>query len=244
MSVERARGRESGGVNNIVLFTASGFDITTPIKEFHNGTCLHLVSNFGSITMAHLIMSRVSSIDFFNLLDKELRTAVMCAIVGGKNDILKLLVQCGADLTIKVRGPYSLPTPNLDKFSKLITFRHPKGTDGMTALHLAAKTANLEALQILLDSYRECVSLYQLEKYLNTIDDGGWTAIVWAADLGNAEMVSALLNCGANPNICDAENNTALHWATLSDNIDTVMLFLQHGGCSLGTQNINGDTPL
>lgn len=114
----------------------------------------------------------------------------------------------------------------------------------MTALHLAAKSANLEALQILLDNYRECVSLYQLEKFLNASDDGGWTAIVWAADLGNAEMVSALLNCGANPNICDAENNTALHWATLSDNIDTVMLFLQHGGCSLGTQNINGDTPL
>lgn len=193
--------------------------------------------------MAHLIMSRVSSIDFFNLLDKELRTAVMCAIIGGKNDILKLLVQCGADLTIKVRIYSTFILSNQFYFFQFYC-EIQKGTDGMTALHLAAKSANLEALQILLDNYRECVSLYQLEKFLNASDDGGWTAIVWAADLGNAEMVSALLNCGANPNICDAENNTALHWATLSDNIDTVMLFLQHGGCSLGTQNINGDTPL
>lgn len=96
--------REANRIKNSThYFIASGFDITTPIKEFHNGTCLHLVSNFGSITMAHLIMSRVSSIDFFNLLDKELRTAIMCAIIGGKNDILKLLMQCGADLSIKVR---------------------------------------------------------------------------------------------------------------------------------------------
>lgn len=81
---------------------ASGFDITTPIKEFYNGTCLHLVSNFGSIKMANMILSRVTSIDFFNILDQNLRTAIMCAIYGNKNDILKLLVQCGADITIKV----------------------------------------------------------------------------------------------------------------------------------------------
>lgn len=118
-----------------------------------------------------------------------------------------------------------------------------KGTDGMTALHLAAKNGNLKAIHIMLDNYRNSASLYHLEKFLNTSDDGGWTAIVWAADLGNSEMVSALLNCGANVNICDAENNTALHWATLSDNIETVMLLLQNG-CNLGTQNINGDTPL
>lgn len=83
---------------------ASGFDITTPIKEFYNGTCLHLVSNFGSIKICHMILSRVTSIDFFNILDQNLRTAIMCAIHGNKTDILKLLVQCGADVTIKVNS--------------------------------------------------------------------------------------------------------------------------------------------
>lgn len=113
----------------------------------------------------------------------------------------------------------------------------------MTALHLAAKTGNLEAAEIMLNSYRKCASVYSLEKFLNTCDDGGWTALVWAAELGNAELVSALLNCGANVNICDSENNTALHWAVLSDDVNTVLLLLQNG-CNLGTQNINGDTPL
>lgn len=113
----------------------------------------------------------------------------------------------------------------------------------MTALHLAVKLKNYEALEILLNTYRESASLYQLEKFLNARDDGGWTAIVWAADIGNPKMVSALLNCGADVNICDAENNTALHWATLSGSIETIMLLLQRG-CNLSAQNVNGDTPL
>lgn len=91
-------------VDRMAEIVASGFDISTPIKEFYNGTCLHLVSNFGSIRMTQLILSRVASIDFLNLLDQNLRTAIMCAICGNKNDILKLLVQCGADVTIKVSG--------------------------------------------------------------------------------------------------------------------------------------------
>lgn len=90
-------------IDRMAEIIASGFDISTPIKEFYNGTVLHLVSNFGSTKMTHLILSRVASIDFLNLLDQNLRTAIMCAVCGNKNDILKLLVQCGADVTIKVR---------------------------------------------------------------------------------------------------------------------------------------------
>lgn len=58
--------------------------------------------------MAYLILSRVSSVEFINRLDKELRSAVMCSVVGGKNDILKLLLQCSADMTLKVWPFFSL----------------------------------------------------------------------------------------------------------------------------------------
>lgn len=114
----------------------------------------------------------------------------------------------------------------------------------MSALHLAAKLSNSEAIEILLEGYQARASHFQLEKCLNGCDDGGWTSLMWAADLGNAEICSSLLRYGANVNVCDAENNTALHWATLSDNIETVTLILEHGSCGINTQNINGDTPL
>lgn len=84
------------------IFAASGFDIATPLPEFRNGTSLHLVSSFGDVTMAYLVLSRATSLEFLNVVDAEMRTAIMCAVVGGKNDILKLLVQCGADVTVKV----------------------------------------------------------------------------------------------------------------------------------------------
>lgn len=90
-------------IDRMAEIIASGFDISTPIKEFYNGTCLHLCSNFGSVKMTHLILSRIASIDFLNLLDHNLRTAIMCAVCGSKNEILKLLVQCGADVTVKVK---------------------------------------------------------------------------------------------------------------------------------------------
>jgi ankyrin repeat protein len=88
-------------LKNAIL--ASGFDLSTPFKEIHNGTCLHLVSNFGSLVMAYLILCRTNSIDYLNILDKEMRSAIMCAVLGGKHDILKLLIQSGADVTQKVR---------------------------------------------------------------------------------------------------------------------------------------------
>jgi ankyrin repeat protein len=80
----------------------SGFDVTTPLKEFHNETCLHLISNFGTLTMAYMCLSRVPSTNYLNFKDNEMRTAMMCAVVGGKNDILQLLIYAGADATIKV----------------------------------------------------------------------------------------------------------------------------------------------
>lgn len=113
----------------------------------------------------------------------------------------------------------------------------------MTALHLAVKLKIHEALEILLNSYRESVSLYNLESYLNARDEGGWTAIVWAADIGDAKMTSILLNSGADAKISDSENNTALHWATLSESAETINILLRNG-CNVRAQNINGDTAL
>ena len=62
-------------------------------------------------------------------MDKQLRTATMCAVAGGRTEIVKLLVQCGCDVTIK-------------------------GLDGMTALHLAAKIGNFAIVQIILEHYQ------------------------------------------------------------------------------------------
>lgn len=170
--------------------------------------------------MTYLILSRAPpplGDDFLNRRDRELRTALMCAVLGAKNDTIRLLVQCGADVT--ARGP-----------------------GGMTALHLAAKTGNFAAAQILLDAHRRATSVHRFGLFVNAVDDGGWTTIVWAAEIGHAEMVEFLVQCGADLAVCDAERNTVLHWAALSDDVATVRPLLL--GADLNVQNVNGDTPL
>ena len=113
----------------------------------------------------------------------------------------------------------------------------------MTILHLAAKTGNLRAAKIILESYRNSVSFHTLDLFLNACDDGGWTAIVWAAELGHTDIVRYLINCGANANISDTENFTVLHWAAFSNNTETIVPLLR-SDCDFNVQNINGDTPL
>lgn len=88
----------------LAFFTASDFDVKTRMREFLNGTCLHLVALSGTLPMAFLLLCKGYAKEFINMLDRELRTASMCAVLGDKCDILNLFIQCGADLAIKVCG--------------------------------------------------------------------------------------------------------------------------------------------
>lgn len=58
-----------------------------------------------------------------------------------------------------------------------------KGKDGMTALHVAAKAGNLQACFYLLTSPR------LLRDFINIMDDGGWTALVWAAEFNHLDVL-------------------------------------------------------
>lgn len=72
------------------------------MREFFNGTCLHLVAHFGTLQMAYLLLCKAATPDVINILDRELRTAVMCAVKEEKCDLVNLFAQSRADLAIKV----------------------------------------------------------------------------------------------------------------------------------------------
>lgn len=117
-----------------------------------------------------------------------------------------------------------------------------KGPDGMTVLHLAAKSGNLTATQIIVENYRQIATISKLLKFINTTDDGHWTALVWAAENGHGEIVNYLISLGADPNICDSENNTVLHWACLAGKLEAIYPLMSN--TDLNIQNIHGDTAL
>lgn len=60
----------------------------------------------------------------------------------------------------------------------------------------------------------------------------------------NQFFCSLLLQQGADPNICDNDNNTVLHWAALQNHdLDTITVLLK-AGINCNIQNVEGETPL
>ncbi|XP_058055597.1 uncharacterized protein LOC131207007 [Anopheles bellator] len=209
---------QNNDVDRISEIISSGFDIETRFSEIHGGNCLHLVAHFGTMTIAYMIISRASSPDYLNIVDNELRTAMMCALLGSKHEIIKLLLDCGADATVK-------------------------GPDGMTVLHLAAKLGRHEAVRIILDCAKKRLTARALTNFVNGRDGGRWTPLAWAAENRHKETMQQLLELGADVNACDRENNTSLHWATWAGCTDTLYLLLNKS-CDPNIQNVGGDTPL
>lgn len=63
-----------------------------------------------------------------------------------------------------------------------------QGTDGMTALHTAARAGNLGACQALQRANQRLCHMQ---------DDGGWTPLVWACEYGFREVARFLIDQGA-----------------------------------------------
>ncbi|MBI1792182.1 MAG: ankyrin repeat domain-containing protein [Acidobacteria bacterium] len=77
-----------------------------------------------------------------------------------------------------------------------------KDPDGMSALHWAALSDHVGVTRVLVEA----------GGLLNATDKHGYTPLMYAAtvDFGSAEMVSALLNAGADPQVRNKDGRTAL----------------------------------
>jgi ankyrin repeat protein len=104
----------------------------------------------------------------------------------------------------------------------------------MTALHYSAKSGHLSCIEHLLRMNNVDI---------NAKDDGGWTAVIWAAEHRHLTTVEFLLQSGANPCLKDNEENSGLHWASFSGSADIAEMFL-NAGCDLESPNEHGDRPL
>ncbi|XP_011347416.1 histone-lysine N-methyltransferase EHMT2 isoform X2 [Ooceraea biroi] len=112
-----------------------------------------------------------------------------------------------------------------------------KGEDGMTALHMAAKSGHLEVCKIILT---ECKVPRTL---VDSVDDGGWTSLIWACEFCHTDVARYLLDKKCDPLIRDAEQNIALHWSAFSGSSEITEMLLNEG-CDVNAVNVHGDTPL
>lgn len=79
--------------------------------------------------------------------------------------------------------------------------------------------------------------------FADSVDDGGWTSLIWACEFCHADVARYLLDKKCDPLIRDAEQNIALHWSAFSGSSEITEMLLNEG-CDVNAVNVHGDTPL
>ncbi|XP_025161946.1 histone-lysine N-methyltransferase EHMT2 isoform X3 [Harpegnathos saltator] len=173
------------------------------------------------------------------------RTSLHIAADKGHLSCVHVLVQAGAQVDVMDRNQLT-PLMLAANKGKADVVRYLvrigadvtlKGEDGMTALHMAAKSGHLEVCKIILT---ECKVPRTL---VDSVDDGGWTSLIWACEFCHTDVARFLLDKKCDPLIRDAEQNIALHWSAFSGSSEITEMLLNEG-CDVNAVNVHGDTPL
>lgn len=108
---------------------------------------------------------------------------------------------------------------------------------GMSALHVAARSGNVALVSALL------VSAQARSLALDEPSAQGFSALSEASAAGCSGCVQALIEAGANPRLIGPRGVTALHRAAAQDNAE-VLRVLSKAGASWQAVDIDGATPL
>jgi ankyrin repeat protein len=138
------------------------------------------------------------------------KTPVADASRAGDHDAVRALLQQGADVNA-AEG------------------------DGMTALHWAALSGDVEMAKMLLYAGASVKASTRL---------GAFTPLLLASKSGEAPMISVLLEAGANANDATTTGTTALMLAAASGSVDAVTALLDRGAAIEAKESAMGQTAL
>ncbi|KAF4485947.1 Ankyrin-1 [Colletotrichum fructicola Nara gc5] len=169
------------------------------------------------------------------------RTPLNAASENGHLDVVKLLLDKGADITVPNSDGWTpLNTASDNGHLDVVKLLLAKGaditvpnSDGWTPLNAASDSGHLEVVKLL------------FAKGANiTVPNGdGWTPLNAASDNGHLEVVKLLLAKGANITVANNKGWTPLYAASCKGHLDVVKLLLDMGA-DITVPNGDGWTPL
>ncbi|RWS06564.1 26S proteasome non-ATPase regulatory subunit 10-like protein [Dinothrombium tinctorium] len=78
---------------------------------------------------------------------------------------------------------------------------------------------------------------------VDPVDELGWTPLMIASSAGHLDIVSALIESGANVNACNNNGQTSLHYAVSKNHVRIASLLTEHGA-DINARDNYGMTPL
>ncbi|AFM23745.1 ankyrin repeat domain-containing protein [Desulfomonile tiedjei] len=200
-----------------------------------------------------------------NAMNKYGDTALMVAAARGRIEVVKLLIYKGADVNAMGRlgqTPLLKATEGnrLDIMKLLIDKgAQVKGNIGAPVLIEAVRKNNLDLIKFLLNHGADVNAKDRRDQgvILNaTVEirigggadpddatDGGKTALMTAASAGNLELITFLIDQGADVYAKDLYGGTVLMYAASQSNIEVLKFFIDKG-LDVKSKNNKGDTTL
>jgi ankyrin repeat protein len=182
-------------------------------------TPLHLAAMKGNLEVATNLIANGADVNAKNTGQNRLGwTPLHYAIEGNQKTMVALLLQSKADPNARIQTRYG------------------EGGDGYTPLLMATARVLPEIVDLLLAANADPnLRTDTRAPILNAINNENLPA--------RKQMLTALLQHGAEPDARDVINRTSLMWATLRLDKDSVALLLAHKS-NVNAQDKNGDAPL
>lgn len=175
-----------------------------------------LAAHKGDVTR---LISFLAGAGDVNVQNEKGRTALMSACAGGQVGVVKLLLAKGANPNLKDKGR--------DTALCLAAMSSAPDAPNQTGFH-----ANIEIVRLLLANGADVKD-----------NNGGWPALVVAAERGNNEIVKLLIEKGADINVKNWVGMTALSRAIYDGKLETAKILLA-AGSDIESRDRSGETAL
>eukprot|EP01080_Neovahlkampfia_damariscottae_P000843 gene843-9092_t len=119
---------------------------------------------------------------------------------------------------------------------KIISIDTRDPSSGIHLLHLACNSESFKFIKFLLENGSK--------KYINAVDNDGWTPLFFASIIGNPLIIKLLIDNGADINRIDLAKRTPLHMMAKSGKSDAILFLLSQKGLNVNPQTTFGYTPL
>ncbi|CAF4678213.1 unnamed protein product [Rotaria sp. Silwood1] len=215
-------------------------------EEIRNLCKYYVPSEEGQYTILHyatwqdnsdLLAPLLDYVDDFEMRDEHGWTPLMTAVNRGSKQNISMLLARGAKVDCDLVGGMSLiaDAMNFDDI-ELITMLLDHGARAAPTPEMLATNQDENVHHLL--HYAVDDDLYDVAKLLiekgkvplNTLDQSGWSPMHLAAGHNNVDMLTLLIEKGADINIKDSQGNTPLAWAREMNATETVNELQARGG--------------